>query len=371
MERRRVSQSVAKSRFDETLLFLYLGIVAFGLIMVYSTSSIMADGRFGSHFHFLKQQAVWMIASLIMMFVVFRLDLQKWAALSVPALFVTFLLLALVFIMPARNGAHRWLMLGPMTLQPSELFKFVTIYYLAFSLSNPKRDINSVRQLMLPYGPLLGAGLGLILLEPNLGMTILVFFTALGIFFLAGLRIKHIMAAALPLVATASFVVFVIGYKKARILDHIAAVVDPLQGSYQVKQSALTLGAGGLLGTGLGEGRQKLFFLPYPHTDFIFSATGEEIGFVGLVILLVGLFFMLWRGFKIAAAQPDRFGYLMAAGTTWALFINMAVNIGVVTAILPVTGLPLPFISYGGSSLLFSSLGIAVLLNLSRRTVRA
>jgi cell division protein FtsW len=165
-------------------------------------------------------------------------------------------------------------------------------------------------------------------------------------------------------------VVFVFGYKKARILDHIAAVADPLQGSYQVKQSALTLGAGGLLGAGLGEGRQKLFFLPYPHTDFIFSATGEEVGFIGLVCLLIGLFFILWRGFKIAAAQPDRFGYLMAAGTTWSLFINMAVNIGVVTAIIPVTGLPLPFISYGGSSLLFSSAGIAVLLNLSRRMVR-
>lgn len=371
MERRRVSQSVTKTRFDETLLFLYLGVVAFGLIMVYSTSSIMADGRFGSHFHFLKQQAVWMVISLVMMLVMFKVDLQKWSALSVPALFVTFALLALVFIMPARNGAHRWLMLGPLTLQPSELFKFVTIYYLAFSLSNPKRDLNNVRQLSLPYGPLLGAGLALILLEPNLGMTILVFFTALGIFFLAGLRMKHIMAAALPLVGVATVVVFVLGYKKARILDHINAVIDPLKGSYQVKQSALTLGSGGLLGSGLGEGTQKLFFLPYPHTDFIFAATGEEVGFIGLTVLMIGLFFMLWRGFKIAAAQPDRFGYLMAAGTTWALFINMAVNIGVVTAILPVTGLPLPFVSYGGSSLLFSSLGIAVLLNLSRRMVRA
>ena len=169
----------------------------------------------------------------------------------------------------------------------------------------------------------------------------------------------------------ATVVVFVLGYKKARILDHINAVIDPLKGSYQVKQSALTLGSGGLLGSGLGEGTQKLFFLPYPHTDFIFAATGEEVGFIGLTVLMIGLFFMLWRGFKIAAAQPDRFGYLMAAGTTWALFINMAVNIGVVTAILPVTGLPLPFVSYGGSSLLFSSLGIAVLLNLSRRMVRA
>jgi cell division protein FtsW len=365
-----VRPSVGKPRFDESLLLLYLGIAAFGLIMVYSTSSIMADGRFGSHYHFLKQQAMWFIISLAMMFVVIRLDLQKLAWLSVPALFVTFALLCLVFLMPARNGSHRWLMLGPLTVQPSEIFKFVTIIYLAFSLSNPKRDLSSLKQLLWPYGPVLGLGLGLILLEPNLGMTILVFFTALGIFFLAGLRMKHIMAAALPLVGVASLVVFVFGYKKARILDHISAITDPLLGSYQVKQSALTLGAGGLLGTGLGEGRQKLFFLPYPHTDFVFASTGEEVGFIGLTVLLVAFFFVLWRGFKIAAAQPDKFGYLLAAGMTWALFVNMAVNVGVVTAILPVTGLPLPFISYGGSSLLVSSAAIAVLLNLSRRVVR-
>lgn len=364
-------QLAGKARFDETLLLLYLGIAAFGLIMVYSTSSIMADGRFGSHYHFLKQQAVWFVISLIMMFIVIRLDLQKLAWLSVPALFVTFALLCLVFLMPARNGSHRWLMLGPLTMQPSEIFKFVTIIYLAFSLSNPKRDLSDLKQLAWPYGPIIGLGLGLILLEPNLGMTILVFFTALGIFFLAGLRMKHLMAAALPLVSVATIVVFVLGYKKARIMDHIAAISDPLLGSYQVKQSALTLGAGGMLGTGLGEGRQKLFFLPYPHTDFVFASTGEEVGFIGLTILLIAFFFVLWRGFKIAAGQPDKFGYLLAAGMTWALFINMAVNIGVVTAILPVTGLPLPFISYGGSSLLVSSAAIAVLLNLSRRVVRA
>ncbi len=371
MERRRVSQSVTKTRFDETLLFLYLGVVAFGLIMVYSTSSIMADGRFGSHFHFLKQQAVWMVISLVMMLVMFKVDLQKWSALSVPALFVTFALLALVFIMPARNGAHRWLMLGPLTLQPSELFKFVTIYYLAFSLSNPKRDLNNVRQLILPYGPLLGAGLALILLEPNLGMTILVFFTALGIFFLAGLRMKHIMAAALPLVG--------VGDRRG-VCTRLQKGANPRSyrrgdRSAQGELSGKAVGADAWFGriarVGTRRRETEAVFPAVSAHRFHLRATGEEVGFIGLTVLMIGLFFMLWRGFKIAAAQPDRFGYLMAAGTTWALFINMAVNIGVVTAILPVTGLPLPFVSYGGSSLLFSSLGIAVLLNLSRRMVRA
>ncbi len=359
-----------KHRFDEPLLVVYVLLVAIGLVMIYSTSSIMADSRFGSHLHFLRNQLLWTFISFIAMFVIFRLDLRKLAVLSVPALFVTFVLLLIVFVMPARNGSHRWLILGPITMQPSELFKFIVIYYLSFSLSNPQRDLSDVKQLLMPYGPLLGFGLLLILLEPNLGMTILVTTTIVGIFFLAGLRLKHLFVAVTPAVALASAVVFGLGYKKDRVLTHLEAIVDPLQGSYQVKQSALTLGAGGILGTGLGEGRQKLFFLPYPHTDFIFSAAGEEIGFVGLVIILVLLFIVLWRGMKIAANQPDKFGYLLAAGMTWSLFINIAVNIGVVTAILPVTGLPLPFISYGGSSLLVSSAAIAVLLNLSRRVVQ-
>ena len=258
-------------------------------------------------------------------------------------------------------------MLGFATVQPSEMFKFLMIVYLAFSLSNPKRDITKLKHLLFPYVPILGLGLALILAEPDLGSTIVISMTAVGIFFLAGARIKHLVTAALPLVGIASFVVMVLGYKKARVLDYLAAVVDPLQGSYQLRQAALTLGSGGLFGTGLGEGRGKLFFLPYPHTDFIFAATGEEVGLFGLLIVLGLLFYLLYRGMKIASAQPDKFGYLLAAGMTWALFINIAINIGVVTGLLPVTGLPLPFISYGGSSLLVSSASIAVLLNLSRR----
>jgi cell division protein FtsW len=280
------------------------------------------------------------------------------------------LLLSLVFMMPARNGSHRWLMLGPLTLQPSELFKCLTIIYLAFSLSNTKRNLSDLRQLMFPYVPILGLGMGLILFEPDLGSVIVLSITVMGMFFLAGVRVKHLAAGLLPPVVAASFLVFVVGYKKARILDYLASVVDPLQGSYQVKQAMLTLGSGGLFGTGLGEGRQKLFFLPYPHTDFIFAAIGEEVGMIGLLVVMGLLFYLLWRGWKIAVNQPDKFGFLLAAGMTWSLFVSIAINIGVVTALLPVTGLPLPFFSYGGSSLLMSSVAIGILLNLSRRCTR-
>lgn len=364
MKRSRRNRSI-----DESLLLVYLVTVVIGLIMVYSISSMMAESRYGSHLFFFRNQVMWAVISMVAMFVICRLDLRKLSIYSAPALLLILVLLSLVFLMPARNGSHRWLMLGPFTAQPSELFKFVMIVYLAFSLSNQKRNLADLRQLLFPYVPIIGLGLLLIVLEPDLGTTIVIFLTMLGMFFLAGARMKHLLAAFVPLAGAATFIIFGLGYKKDRILDYIAAVADPLKGSYQVKQAALTLGSGGILGTGLGEGRQKLFFLPYPHTDFIFAAIGEEVGFLGLIILLGLLFYLLWRGLKIASDQPDRFGYLLAAGMTMSLFINIAINIGVVTALLPVTGLPLPFLSYGGSSLLVSSAAVAVLLNLSRRVV--
>ncbi|UCE23907.1 MAG: putative lipid II flippase FtsW [Candidatus Zixiibacteriota bacterium] len=354
---------------DESILLAYLVMLAIGLVMVYSISSIMAESRFGSHMHFFKSQLIWALISIMAIFIITRLDLQKISVYSAPALLAILLLLSLVFLMPARNGAHRWLMVGPFTAQPSELFKFMMIFYLAFSLSNQKRNLGDLKQLLFPYVPIIGLGLLLIVLEPDLGTTIVIFLTALGMFFLAGARMKHLLAGFVPLAGLASFMVLVMGYKKDRIIDYLNSVVDPLQGSYQVKQAALTLGSGGIFGVGLGEGRQKLFFLPYPHTDFIFAAIGEEVGMLGLLIILSLFFYLLWRGLKIASGQPDRFGYLLAAGMTLSLFINIAINIGVVTALLPVTGLPLPFLSYGGSSLLVSSAAVGVLLNLSRRVV--
>jgi len=362
-----MGRAQSAKRIDDRLFWGYLLTVVIGLVMVYSTSSMLAESRFGSHLFFFRQQLMWVVLSLAAIFIIMKIDLQRWAVYSVPGLMLTLLLLSLVFIMPARNGSHRWLFLGPITVQPSEVFKFLMMVYLSFSLANAKRDLSRLKQLLFPYVPVIGLGLALILVEPDLGSTIVIFLTAVGIFFLAGARLKHLFAAGVPLAGLAAFVVFVIGYKKNRVIDYLSAVLDPLQGSYQLKQAALTLGSGGILGTGLGEGRQKLFFLPYPHTDFIFAAIGEEVGLFGLLIVLGLLFYMLYRGLKIASGQPDRFGYLLAGGVTWSLFVSIAINIGVVTGLLPVTGLPLPFISYGGSSLLVCSASIGILLNLSRR----
>lgn len=364
---KRANRKINSIRVDERLLLAYLLILIAGLVTIYSTSSMLAESRFGSHFFFLKQQIIWVILSLCAVVAVCKIDLARFAVYSAPALLLTMGLLAIVFLMPARNESHRWLFLGPITIQPSELFKIVLIYYLSFSLSNRERNVADYKEILFRYAPIIGIGLLLIVLEPDLGTTIVIFMTAVGLFFLAGAKIKHLLIVAAPSVAAAAFLVFVVGYKKARVLDYIAAVFDPLKGSYQSTQAALTLGSGGLFGVGLGDGRQKLFFLPYPHTDFIFAAIGEEVGMIGLLILLALYFYILMRGMKIASAQPDRFGYLLASGMVISLFINIAVNLGVVTSLIPVTGLALPFISYGGSSLLISSIAIGVLLNLSRR----
>jgi cell division protein FtsW len=365
-----MKRSTTEPRIDERLFYAYLAIMIVGLIMIYSASGVIAESRFDSNLFFIKRQLLRAVMAVVLVWFITKLDLAKAAVYSVPALILTMATLALVFLMPARNEAHRWIILGPVTIQPSEIFKYLVVVFLAFSLSNPKRDITKLGQLLVPYLPLLGLALLLIVMEPDLGSTIAIAVAIVGMFFLAGARLRHIAAAFVPLAALGSFVVFVLGYKKARILDYMAALADPLQGSYQSKQAALALGAGGLLGTGLGEGRQKLWFLPYPHTDFIFASSGEEVGLVGLLVILGLFFYILRRGLKIAWAQPDRFGYLLASGMVLTLFVNIAINLGVVTCLLPVTGLPLPFISYGGTSLLMSSAAVGVLLNLSKKAVR-
>ncbi len=352
---------------DKKLLYAALCLLVIGMVMIYSSSSVMAQSRFGSQIYFLQRQILWLGLALAAGWVITKIDLKKFAAYSVPLLLLSLIMLALVFLMPARNGSHRWIFLGPLTIQPSEIFKVLVIYYLAFSLSQKKRDIGDWKQILFPYAPLIGIGVILIILEPGLGSALTITLTVLTIFFLAGIRLQHLALLILPLAGLASFMVFVLGYKKDRVIDYISAVQNPLAGSYQIKQAVLTLGAGNLFGVGLGNGRQKLFFLPYPHTDFIFASIGEELGFAGLLAILILFYFIIWRGIKIALYQPDKFGYLLAMGVTLTMMIAILINIGVVTSLLPTTGIPLPLLSYGGSALLVSIVAVAILLNLSKR----
>jgi len=209
-----VRQSLTEKRIDERLMFAYLGTLVIGLVMIYSTSSMLAEAKFGSHWHFLQRQFIWAILSVGTVVLISKLNLAKLAVYSVPAIGITLLMLIAVFLMPARNESHRWLFLGPFTVQPSEVFRLAAIVFLAFSLSNTRRDVTNIRQLLIPCGAVLGPGLLLILLEPDLGSTIVIACTILGILFLAGARIKHLLIATLPLLGGGVFVVFCIGLQE-------------------------------------------------------------------------------------------------------------------------------------------------------------
>jgi cell division protein FtsW len=362
-----------KERTIDFVLFMIVSVlILIGTVMVYSSSSAIADGndKFSSHAFFLKRQVVWLVLAFMVMFLAARINIDKIRRLIAPALIMSFILLIVVFFTPKVRETHRWLSLGPLTIQPSELFKYVLVFYLAHSLSQKGRTLDDIRLYRWPYGPIIGLGVILIVIEPDLGSVLVLGTTAIMILFLAGARLTHLILAIGSSSLAIYLLVFVIGYKRARVDTFLASLSDPMLAPLQVKQSILSLACGGLFGVGLGDGIFKQFFLPEPHTDFIFASIGEELGLLGLIITLGLLLGLIWRGLKIATAQTDRFRFLLAVGLTICLAVNVIINISVVLGIIPTTGLTLPFLSYGGSSLVMSSAAVGVLLNLSRGKAR-
>jgi cell division protein FtsW len=362
-----------KDQNIDFLLFLMVAaLILIGTVMVYSSSSAIADGseKFSSHAFFLKRQLIWLCLAFVTMLITASINLDHIRRLIVPAMLASFLLLVVVFLTPQIRDTHRWLSVGPITLQPSELFKFMLVFYLAHSLSQKGRHLDDVRSYLWPYGPIIGLGALLIILEPDLGSVLVLGATAILILFLAGARLTHMVLAIGSSSLAVYLLVFVLGYKKSRVDSYLASLADPMQAPHQVKQAILSLANGGIFGVGLGNGVFKQFFLPEPHTDFIFASIGEELGLLGLTITLALLLGVIWRGLKIASRQDDRYRFLLATGLTVCLAVNIIINIAVVLGMIPTTGLTLPFLSYGGSSLVMSSAAIGVLLNLSRGKAR-
>ena len=361
-----------EQRIDSSLFLIVSALILIGSIMVYSSSSAIADGsdKFSSHAFFLKRQLFWVVVAYLVMFAAARISIDRLRPFIVPALLGCLLLLVVVFFTPGIRGTHRWLSLGIITLQPSELFKYALMFYLAHSLSQKGRDLGDVRLYLRLYGPIIGLGALLVVLEPDLGSVLVLGATVITVLFLAGARLTHLVVAMGGSTLFVCLLVFVMGYKKVRVDSFLASISDPMLAAHQVKQSILSLACGGLFGVGLGNGIFKQFFLPEPHTDFIFASIGEELGFVGLIVTLGLLFGLIWRGLKIATIQSDRFRFLLAAGLTVCLAVNMILNIAVTLGLIPTTGLTLPFLSYGGSSLAVSAAAVGILLNLSRQKVR-
>lgn len=353
------------------LFLITLALISIGIIMVYSASAILSLERYNDPYFFLKRQLAWVFLGLVGLLFATRINYRALPKLLKPALFLTLCLLILVLFPQFGKeiaGARRWLRIGDFTLQPSELAKLILILYMADALSRKKEKIKNFTYGFLPPLIILGAIFILILLQPDLGTALIILVVILGMLFVSGVRLKHLFSLFLIALPSIWLLINKVGYRKRRILAFLDPWGDPQGYGFQIIQSLLALGSGGIFGRGLGEGTQKLFYLPAPHTDFIFAILGEELGFLGgiAVIILFGAF--IYSGARIARRAPDLFGSLLALGITTWIGLQAMINIGVATGTLPTKGIPLPFISFGGSSLIFSLIGVGILMSISLRS---
>jgi cell division protein FtsW len=354
---------------DHVLLFLTLTLALMGLVMVFSASAIVAGNRFQDPEFFLKRQIAWLGFGVLLMHLTSRIDYQVWKRLSFPILIGMAVVLVLVLIPSlgiSAKGARRWLRWGVISIQPAEMVKLVLVIYLAAYLAKKADKLTSFRSGLLPVLIVVGALSGLVLLEPDLGTVVVMGLVTVCLLFLGGGRITHLTALALCAIPAILILVLGSSYRRQRLMTFLAPWKDASDAGFQITQSFLAFGSGGPFGVGLGEGKQKLFFLPEAHTDFVLALVGEELGLAGTasVIILFALF--VWRGFYIASRARMPFGKYLGLGITLLIGIQALVNAAVVTGLLPTKGLTLPFVSYGGSSLVVSFVGIGMLLSISR-----
>ena len=356
---------------DLWLFGVVVALCSVGVVMVYSASAIIAADRFHDPFFFLKKQFFWAVLGIACLWGAMRVDYRRLERLVVPLLVISLVLLLLVLVPPFGqqiNGTRRWLRGGPLSFQPVELAKFSLVLYLAAFLSRRQALMPSFSQGLLP--PLLVAGLmaGLTILQPDLGNSLALIILTLALAYLAGARVAHMLAIAGAALPAVGLLIALRPYRWRRMLAFVNPWDDPQGSGFQIIQSFLALGSGGWFGLGLGESKQKLFYLPEPYTDFIFAIIGEELGLLGATVI-VGLFAVLiWRGLRIGLRAPDAFGGYLALGLTVMLATQTLVNLGVVTGTLPTKGLPLPFVSFGGSALLMTMFSTGVLLNISQHS---
>jgi cell division protein FtsW len=353
---------------DPWLLYTTVGLLLGGLMMVGSSSGYLAMLYWKSPSVFLWKQIAHLGVGLAALILMVKIPYRRLAApRPIWTLFgVCLFLLVLVFFMPPFGGAHRWIVLGPVRFQPSELAKLFAVLYMAAALTRPGRSVNDPRRVLIPALTVLGTMAVLIVAEPDLGTAAIVMGVATVMALVAGLRWKYF--AVLCALGMAAFVAAVLAepYRLKRIVDFVLALIGVREPSYQVTQSSIALGSGGWIGVGVGQGKQQAFFLPAAHTDFIYAILGEELGLIGTWAVLVGFMLILWRGARTALRTKDPFGAYLAFGLTCWLVLQALIHILVCLGLLPTTGLPLPFISYGGSSLVASMAAMGLLLNVSQ-----
>ncbi|HET7909433.1 MAG TPA: putative lipid II flippase FtsW [Nitrospira sp.] len=364
-------QRSAPSRvaMDHVLLFLTLTLALLGLVMVFSASAIVAGNRFQDPEFFLKRQIAWLGFGVLLMHLTSRIDYQFWKKLSIPILIAMMILLVMVLLPSlgvAAKGARRWLRWGSISIQPAEMVKLVSVIYLAAYLAKKSDKLAVFRSGLLPVLIVISILSGLVLLEPDLGTVVVMGLVTICLLFLGGARITHLLALALCAIPVVLVLVLGSGYRRQRLLTFLAPWKDAADGGFQITQSFLAFGSGGPFGVGLGEGKQKLFFLPEAHTDFVLALVGEELGLAGTASVIVLFALFVWRGFQIASRARMPFGKYLGLGITLLIGIQALVNAAVVTGLLPTKGLTLPFVSYGGSSLVVNFVGVGMLLSISR-----
>ena len=360
---------MAKKLASDSVLFaVSVALMGLGLVIVWSASSALAREAHGNAYHFLVRQIVWAVLGLVGMAALMRLDYRKLRQPAVVYAMVvgTTLLLILVLFLRPVNETHRWIRFGALSFQPSELAKVSIILFLAYHLERRGARVNEFLPSLFPAFLLLGWFAFLIFIQPDLGTAATLALIGCVMLFLAGVRLRYFAALAVPGLAVLYQAVMVAAYRRDRIEAFLNPYSDPRGSGYHIIQSLIAVGTGGVAGAGLMEGRQKLFYLPYPYSDFIFAVVGEELGLIGAAAVVAGFVLFLWRGVRAALRAPDDFGMYLAAGLTLAIVLQAFINLSVVLGLVPAKGIPLPFISAGGTSLVLTLLSLGVILNVSQ-----
>jgi cell division protein FtsW len=353
---------------DKWLFGATLVLVVIGLLMVFSASAVMAKERFGSPYAFVIRQSLWAVFGLTAMTILMQVDYRRFNKPNIvfPAVAVTILLLLVAFLMHDSHATHRWIRFGALSFQPSEIAKPAIVLFLAWFLQNRMHSIEDFRGTILPAALPSLIFIALILKEPDLGTALVCAGVTALMLYLAGMNMRYLGLAALAAAPVLYFMLFRVKWRRDRILAFLDPESDPLGKGFHIIQSLIAVGTGGVHGLGYMDGRQKLFYLPEPHTDYIFANVAEELGLIG-AIAVVGLFVVLgYRGMRAAILSKDPFARLLAFGITATLLIQAFFNISVVLALVPTKGITLPFISYGGTSLFIMLASIGVLLNITR-----
>lgn len=348
-------------KIDKTLFLLTLGLSSFGILMIYNASSAMAIDKFNDGLYFARLQFFWSVIGIIVMFLTSKIDYHLWRKVSFLLLAVSIIALILVLIPGLGRevlGGKRWLSLGGIRFQPGELAKLTLILYLTTFF---EKEIKTTQ-----FVSLISVLSLLLMLEPDLGTTVILLSSAFIVYFLSGAKVFQMLLILIFGFLSGLVFIWISPYRMARVRVFLNPNLDPQGISYHLRQILLALGSGGLWGRGIGQSRQKFLFLPEAATDSIFAVIGEEMGFIGACFILGLIFYFILRGLKIAQSAPDKFGQVLAGGITGLFFVQSFLNLGAMVSLLPLTGVPLPFLSYGGSFLVIAFWGVGILLNISR-----